>query len=295
MAKAKPTVDPVRAALKSALDNYANPLPLIGAKGKGLFAKAQSADAERAVAEGWLTKRVQRIEVPPGKGKNAKPKFVSETFGILTEAGARKLAETSETQELKPVLEAIRNAVGKLGEPAPALNPAEFSSAVEAATGTCVAAINTAFDRLRGEVLAALPSTATNPAPIYTAIEAALTKLQPTIMRVPLIEAPTSPPAPQLSPAPTTPPITEEIVAFVNDWARLRTVGPPFDEIMKHLRARHPNLSVGAFHDALRKLSSGHPARLKLSGWPKTLNELPEPELALFVKHTVTYYAHPNQ
>lgn len=295
MAKAKGTADPVRAALKSALDNYATPLPLIGAKGKGLFTKAQSADAERAVAEGWLTTRVQRIEVPPGKGKNAKPKFVSETFGILTEPGARKLAETSGTQELKPVLEAIRNAVGNLGEPAAAPNPAEFRSAVEAAAVTCVAAINAAFGHLQGQVLAALPSTATNPAPIFTAIDTALAKLQPTIMRVPLIEATASPPAPQLPPPPPAPPITEEIVAFVIDWAKARTVGPPFDEIMKHLRARHPNLSVGEFHDALRKLASGHPARLKLSGWSKTIHELPEPELALFVKHTVTYYAHPNQ
>ncbi len=294
MAKAK--ADPVQAALQTALDELPGLLPLIGPKGKGLFPKAHEAEAERAVSAGWLEKRAIRMQKPPGKGKNARPTFATVTVGVLTESGARKLAEASGAQELKPVLEAIRTAVGKLGEPAPASNPAEFRQAVEAAAATCVAAINTAFGQLREEVIAAVPtsaSTATNPAPILAALDAALNKLQPTVVKVPVVGDASAAPVPPPPAPPVAPPIADEIVAFVTDWARVRTVGPPFDEIMKHLRARHPSLTVGAFHDALRRLTSEH--RLKLSGWSKTIHELPEPELALFVKHTVTYYAHPNQ
>lgn len=313
MAKAK--ADPVQAALQTALDELPGLLPLIGPKGKGLFPKSQEAEAERAVSAGWLEKRAIRMQKPPGKGKNTRPTFATVTVGVLTESGGRKLAEASGAQELKPVLEAIRTAVGKLGEPAPASNPGEFREAVEAAAATSVAAINsqfratveaaaekcvgaikTAFGQLNQEVLAAVPSsasTATNPAPILAALDAALNKLQPTVVKVPVLGDASAAPVPPPPAPPAAPPIADEIVVFVTDWARVRTVGPPFDEIMKHLRARHPSLTVGAFHDALRRLTSEH--RLKLSGWSKTIHELPEPELALFVKHTVTYYAHPNQ
>jgi hypothetical protein len=54
---------------------------------------------------------------------------------------------------------------------------------------------------------------------------------------------------------------------------------------------KFPRLTIGAFHDALRRLADG--GRLRLSGWPKILDDVPDPQLALFVSSKVTYSAHP--
>ena len=58
------------------------------------------------------------------------------------------------------------------------------------------------------------------------------------------------------------------------------------------LRGGHPEMTAGTFHDALRRLDRD--GRIKLGGWPKSINDLPEPELALFVRHKVVYYATPS-
>jgi hypothetical protein len=243
VATAKPAVDPLLDGLKRAIDALPSLLPLIGTKGKALFVKAQAATVERAVADGYL---MTREVTAAAKGKKA----ASTVYGVITEAGARKLAETGGAQDVKPVLEALRGAVEKLGHTAARHDATEIRKAIESATATCVTTINAAFGGLREEVMTAFSGGGQS--------------------------------------------ATDEIVAFVTNWAREKTVGPPFDEIMKYLKGRHPNLTVGAFHDALRGLANATPPRLRLSGWSKTIHELPDPELALFVKHTVTYYAHPT-
>jgi len=58
-----------------------------------------------------------------------------------------------------------------------------------------------------------------------------------------------------------------------------------------YLKEWHPQLTPGAFQDALRKLYDA--GRLRLGGWPRMLDDIPQPQLAFFVSSTVMYYAHP--
>jgi hypothetical protein len=63
----------------------------------------------------------------------------------------------------------------------------------------------------------------------------------------------------------------------------------PLPELFRHLKASDPALSVGAFHDLLRRLhDAGH---LYLHPWTGPLYEIPEPPYALLVGHEVAYYA----
>jgi hypothetical protein len=293
VAKRKSSVDPLLEGLKTAVDRLPELLPLIGTKGKGLFTKANQEAADRAIAEGYLTTR--EVAAPSEKGKN---KAVLVVYAIITEPGARRVAEASGTQDVKTILESLRGVVEKLGTPPAQRDTTAIRTAIENATATCVNAINAAFGSLRGEVLAALSDgrqSSTDPAPILAALRVALSKVEPTIVKVPVIGeqstlTPLLPTKPETGIA-----VANEIVAFVADWTREKTVGPPFDVIMKHLRVRHPHITIGEFHDALRRLTGAHTPRLKFSGWSKTIHELPDPELALFAKHTVMYYAHLSQ
>jgi hypothetical protein len=63
----------------------------------------------------------------------------------------------------------------------------------------------------------------------------------------------------------------------------------PLPELYRHLQARCPSLTVGQYHDLLRRLNQE--AALYLHPWTGPLYELPEPALALLVGHEVAYYA----
>ena len=351
VAKAKSAVDPLLDALKRAIDASPKLLPVIGTKGKALFVRGQESLAESAVSDGYLKKRV--VEETTGKKKQT---VVRTEYGLITEAGAKRVAEASSDDGVSTILESLRRAVERLPTATAAqtgADPSEIRDAIRDATPPIVAAVDqatqkalgtvaatvekatnelrrvldslpasiemavskvlpggmsagvkTALGELQQKVTASLPASApvppttADPGPVLSAIEVALTKLkaEPKVIKIPVADdqASNSTSKPTTSPPPdTTTAVTDDIVEFVTNWARDKTVGPPFDEIMKHLRARHPGLTVGTFQDALRKLANANPPRLKLSGWSKTIHELPEPELALFIKHTVTYYAHP--
>lgn len=63
----------------------------------------------------------------------------------------------------------------------------------------------------------------------------------------------------------------------------------PLSELFAALRDRHPDLSVSAFHDSLRRLHDGRALRLlPFTGSP---SEIPEPEYALLEGATLFYYA----
>ncbi len=275
------------------------PLPLQekGAVG-GMFPKGKAGEplAKHAQQEGLVEEVKEKREVTTtsrGKSKTT-TKDVVIGWG-LTPAGLQYLADADSP---KAALEALLPYVQKLAGPTaqPTTDFTAFAGTVDKATRECVSAIEKAFAGLRADVLRAVaPSNgaALDPAPILAALTTALSRIESPTIKPPVVAKqpdPTPKPAPDSAGA-----VTDEIVSFVATWTREKTVGPPLDAIMKHLRVSHPQLTVGAFHDALRRLVGANPPSIKLSGWSKTIHELPDPELALFVKHTVMYYAHSPQ
>jgi hypothetical protein len=63
----------------------------------------------------------------------------------------------------------------------------------------------------------------------------------------------------------------------------------PLPELFRRVSSDVPGLSLGAFHDALRRLHDA--GRLYLHPWAGPLYDLPEPPCALLVGHVVAYYA----
>jgi hypothetical protein len=85
-----------------------------------------------------------------------------------------------------------------------------------------------------------------------------------------------------------------ELLAYVRSWQQQRGADCPLPDLFRHLKERQPGLSIGAFHDTVRVLYRDR--RLELTPWSGTLDNLREPELALFISSTVMYYAHvPSQ
>lgn len=63
----------------------------------------------------------------------------------------------------------------------------------------------------------------------------------------------------------------------------------PLTELYQQARQTMPEMSVGIFHDGLRKLCSER--RIALQPWTGPLHELPEPSLALLQGHSLAFYA----
>jgi hypothetical protein len=63
----------------------------------------------------------------------------------------------------------------------------------------------------------------------------------------------------------------------------------PLPELYRRLRADHPTLTIGKFHDGLRDLHDRE--QVYLHPWTGPLYAMPEPAFALMVGHEVAYYA----
>ena len=63
----------------------------------------------------------------------------------------------------------------------------------------------------------------------------------------------------------------------------------PLPELFRRVSQQTPALTVGQFHDALRRLSDA--GRVYLHPWTGPLYDVPEPAYALLVGHVVAYYA----
>jgi hypothetical protein len=63
----------------------------------------------------------------------------------------------------------------------------------------------------------------------------------------------------------------------------------PLPELYQHMRANRSGLTMGRFHDLLRRLYEDR--AIYLHPWTGPLYELPEPACALLVGHEVAYYA----
>jgi hypothetical protein len=81
--------------------------------------------------------------------------------------------------------------------------------------------------------------------------------------------------------------------AIVNYLARWHDSAASEDcslpELYRYAREAEPNLTVGQFHDRLRKLHQQQ--RIYLHPWTGPLYDLPEPAVALLVGHEIAYYA----
>jgi hypothetical protein len=283
MAKQKSSDDPVYEVLKKAADAGAAAAP-IKATAALVGAKASAATRE-AFDKGYLKK--QTVETP-AKSKKGKPKI--EVMVALTTEGVQKIASH---ESPRAAIEALLPVVQSLARPA--AHPHEnLEAAFRAASDSCVTAMNKAFDAMRGEILGALSKVNASRPPVDAS--AALAAIGRALERVIAPSAPSAV-APKSSPSPTneTPledEIADDIAKLVEESARKTTVGQSFEVLMGHLKSRHANLTIGAFHDALRRLE--HAGRIRLTGWGRMLDDIPEPELALFVSSKVMYYAQPT-
>ena len=106
-----------------------------------------------------------------------------------------------------------------------------------------------ALARLENSLTDSLAKLASDPRSTLTALEAALSRVTTPI---------TAPPArpvesqgtPQISDV--KPSLGNAIVAFVEKWAREKTVGCQFDVLWNHLKEQNPALTIGSFQDSLR-------------------------------------------
>ena len=84
------------------------------------------------------------------------------------------------------------------------------------------------------------------------------------------------------------------LLARLTDW---QTTGGwedcPLPELFRRARTAAPALTVGAFHDGLRRLHDA--GQVYLHPWTGPLHALPEPPFALLVGHEIAYYASRRQ
>jgi len=116
---------------------------------------------------------------------------------------------------------------------------------------------------------------------ILVAIRTAVERLQQHLER----PAPPFPGSANGQPAPA-----DAVREALTAWRATDTLGDcPLPELLRRMRQRLPKLTIGAFHDALRRL---HEERaLYLHPWTGALYEMPDPAAALLVGHEVAYYA----
>jgi hypothetical protein len=83
---------------------------------------------------------------------------------------------------------------------------------------------------------------------------------------------------------------TEQALALLGRWqASGASEDYPLPELYRQLQASAPDLTIGRFHDALRRLHDQE--RIYLHPWTGPLHDLPEPPYALLIGHEIAYYA----
>jgi hypothetical protein len=92
------------------------------------------------------------------------------------------------------------------------------------------------------------------------------------------------------TPGSQPPPPDESIVDQLDRWQQAgASEDCPLPELFRRVGTSSPGLTLGNFHDALRRLHDA--GRVYLHPWPGPLYDLPEPPCALLVGHVVAYYA----
>jgi hypothetical protein len=86
-----------------------------------------------------------------------------------------------------------------------------------------------------------------------------------------------------------TPDLADTILNRLTDWSATAGEDCPLPELYRRAAAQ----SIGAFHDAIRRLHDR--GAVYLHPWTGPLYALPEPAFALLVGHGVAYYASPRR
>jgi hypothetical protein len=81
-----------------------------------------------------------------------------------------------------------------------------------------------------------------------------------------------------------------ETLSCLKTWHVAHASGDcPLPELFRRARATTPALTIGLFHDGLRRLHEQQ--QIYLHPWTGPLYEIPEPACALLVGHEIAYYA----
>jgi len=81
-----------------------------------------------------------------------------------------------------------------------------------------------------------------------------------------------------------------DVVSRLSNWRQTGASSDcPLPDLYRSALESTPKLTVGQFHDGLRKLHDEE--RIYLHPWTGPLCDLPEPSLALLVGHEIAYYA----
>jgi hypothetical protein len=79
------------------------------------------------------------------------------------------------------------------------------------------------------------------------------------------------------------------ILDAIGRWQADAVEDCPLPELYRQTELVEPGVSIGEFHDALRRLHLAH--RLHLHPWTGPLYGMPEPSFALLIGHEIAYYA----
>ncbi len=83
---------------------------------------------------------------------------------------------------------------------------------------------------------------------------------------------------------------TAEIVAYLTQWqTSAASADCPLPDLYKRAQSVAPAVTIGNFHDGLRRLHDQE--QIYLHPWTGPLYEIPEPSCALLIGHAVAYYA----
>jgi hypothetical protein len=81
-----------------------------------------------------------------------------------------------------------------------------------------------------------------------------------------------------------------DLVLHLTQWHTSGATGDcPLPELYRRAQRLSPSLTIGHFHDGLRRLHDQQ--RIYLHPWTGPLYEIPEPPYALLVGHEIAYYA----
>jgi len=230
-------------------------VPLHGSKAApGLFAATAPAKqaAQRCKDEGYL--RVVRTE---SKGKN-----VYEVCAITEKGLAYLLSQVSAKQVLEDFVRALEARQAQVGDLVAAARQAQAS-----------------LDGLRATVETVLHAVGTG---------------QPTVASkngkapAPGEAAGRAHGSPGETPAADT--WTAAVLSHLTQWqASGASEDCPLPDLYRHARTAAPALTVGQFHDGLRRLHDQE--QIYLHPWTGPLYDIPEPPYALLIGHDIAYYA----
>ena len=79
------------------------------------------------------------------------------------------------------------------------------------------------------------------------------------------------------------------VMAYLAEWQRAdKTSDCPLPDLYRVARQTSPHLTIGHFHDGLRRLHEQE--KIYLHPWTGPLYEIPEPPYALLIGHEIVYY-----